>query len=348
MISTNTLGTLIDLYMDGEPDWRTSGGWHGARNEYPVREGSRNSEADNMKYALRDLRNTIINLKVGEDSATRTGLAAASHHLEDLHPDHFQPADLRAVQRHMIGIGLCRNQVNDRKNRILRFFRWMVSYGHCEQSTVDRLLNVTAVKPHYPGVRESKPVKSVDPSIVKKTLKCARPIVARAIGVQMLTGMRPKELVSMRLCDLRMSSSREAWEYLPEHHKTEHKRVRRIIKMGPEAQTMLREVISWRVSQGELADGEVRMPRMGDDDPRKVWPWNTVNGYYQAVSSAAKRAGVKWSPNQLRHYTLTLANAVLGLDTAAQVGGHTDKKTTQRHYVEPDNGLAEQFALKFG
>ena len=271
-----------------------------------------------------------------------------ARHLEDLAPDDFTPNDLRAVQRHMIDIKLCRNQVNARKNRILRFFRWAVSYGHCDHATVSKLETVGPVKAHYPGVRESKEVKAVPVDIVKKTIACARPVVARAIGVQLATAMRPKELVTMRICDLQLTPDREIWEYRPSSHKTEHKRIRRVIPIGPRAQAMLRDVIHWRSSQGELVDGELRVPRMGDQDERPIWPWTTVNGYYQAVKAAAKRAGVDWAPNQLRHYTLTLANQVLGDLAASQVAGHTDVKTTQRHYIEPDNAQAQEFANLFG
>lgn len=354
MAPGKTIGALIDVYMEGDLA-TVVGGWHGARREYPRRPDARHSEADNMFYALRDLGNTTVTLPAGDAQATRSGPVASSRHMEDLEPDAFTPADLRAVQAHMVRIGLCRNQVNARKNRILRFFRWMVNYGHAQQVTVDRLENVLPIKAHHPGVRLSKEVKAVAPEVVKRTMECAPHVLAQAIEVQLRTGMRPQELVNMRIGGLRLTHTRENWEYLPLWHKTQHKRTIRIIKCGPEVQVILRDRIDAIAAQGCLMDGEIVVPRIaapGADltggDQRRIWPWRTVGGYYQAIKRAAKRAGEDWAPNQLRHAALTLAAAVLGDKAAAQVAGHTDVRTTRQHYIEPNLGLAEQYAQDFG
>lgn len=49
--------------------------------------------------------------------------------------------------------------------------------------------------------KESKPVKPVDEQHVCSVLAHTTPVVAAMIELQLLTGMRPGELVTMRPCD---------------------------------------------------------------------------------------------------------------------------------------------------
>jgi integrase len=352
-MSELTVRNLVDLYLDGDP----ATGWHGARVEYAPKPGSRSSKADNMAYALRDLCNAVVPVPLDDPKATRRGLAAASRHVEELTPDQIMPSDLRAVQQHMIAINLCRNQINARKNRILRFFRWAAEYEYIDPAIVARLEVVRPIKKRHPGVRETRKVQAVADEVVAQTLACCRPVVARAIRLQRLTGMRPGELVRMRVCDIHAQRVLDAagddhvlWLYRPALHKTESHGVTRNIRLGPEAQAVLREQVSATTGQGELADGELRTPRLGDRaDERRVFPWARESSYYQAVQRAAERAGVpSWSPNQLRHRVGTHAVHERGEDVGAEILGHTDPRTTRRNYVDPHHRGADQYALDFG
>ena len=67
-----------------------------------------------------------------------------------------------------------------------------------------------------------------------------RLMLSRGAGkyVQLVTGMRPGEVVLMRACDIDMSG--KTWEYRPESHKTEHHGIERVIFLGPRAQTIAR------------------------------------------------------------------------------------------------------------
>ena len=57
------------------------------------------------------------------------------------------------------------------------------------------------------------------------------------IDVQLLTGMRPGEVVLMRTCDIDRSA--DVWVYRPEHHKTLHHGHDRAIYIGPKCQELL-------------------------------------------------------------------------------------------------------------
>ncbi len=55
-----------------------------------------------------------------------------------------------------------------------------------------------------------------------------------------------------------------------------------------------------------------------------------------------------WHPNQLRHAAATLARSEGGIETAQQICGHTQSKTTELVYAEVDQRRAIEFARKFG
>jgi len=328
-----TVGDFIDAYLVGYGDW------HGAEAEYPPRPGSRTTEAGNMAYALTDLRKTI---SVEPDGSPR--------HVANLRPDELRPGDLRACQQHMIDAGRCRSECNKRKNKILRWVRWLVEYEHADANIIARLEVVKAIKVSHPTVRNRKRVEDVPAEVVAATLRCCDPELRRAIQVQKLAGMRPGELIAMRVCYLHAGpSGRNLWAYRPLWHKTADKvRFRREIPLGPKAIELLREQASTMGEEMGLFGPTV--PKLGDQqDQRAIWRWKTVNGYYQAVKRASKRAKVaEWYPNQLRHATLTEASNAAGLETAASIGGHTDTKTTRDHYFHGHAEKAREWAEQHG
>jgi len=62
------------------------------------------------------------------------------------------------------------------------------------------------------------------------------------VQIQLVTGSRPGEIVSMRLGDL--STAGPIWEYAPREHKTEHQEKSRLILIGPKGQAVLQEFLS--------------------------------------------------------------------------------------------------------
>jgi integrase len=66
------------------------------------------------------------------------------------------------------------------------------------------------------------------------------------IQLQLRTGARPGEIVSVRTCDPKTTDA--VWEYRPLEHKTEHRGKTRIIVIGPVGQAILRPFLSESVS----------------------------------------------------------------------------------------------------
>jgi integrase len=57
------------------------------------------------------------------------------------------------------------------------------------------------------------------------------------IELQLVTGMRPSEVVLLRACDIDMSG--KIWEYRPASHKTEHQGIECVVFLGPRARPIV-------------------------------------------------------------------------------------------------------------
>jgi integrase len=107
------------------------------------------------------------------------------------------------------------------------------------------LQTVEGLRAGRSDARETAPVKPVSEKVVEATLLHMRPQVAAMVRLQLLTGMRPGEVVVMRGMDLEMTGT--VWAYRPGSdqgphgkHKTAHRGRSRVILIGPRAQEVLR------------------------------------------------------------------------------------------------------------
>jgi integrase len=152
----------------------------------------------------------------------------------DTKADEFGPLKLKAVREHLVTQGLCRTETNKRIGRIKRVFKWAVSEELASAGVHEALSTVTGLKFGRTSARESEPVKPVDDHTVELTLPYVTPQIAAMIRLQLLTGMRPGEVLRMRPCDIDMSS--DVWIYAPTGHKGRWRGHHRTIPLGPQAQ----------------------------------------------------------------------------------------------------------------
>jgi integrase len=197
--------------------------WQHAESYYRHADGTPTSEADNIRLALRPLR-----LLYGHTPATD-----------------FDSVALEAVRDEMIRGGRCRKRVNRDTNRIRLMFRWAASKKLVPVSIHESLVTVGGLKAGRSAARETAPVRPVADHIVAITIPSMRPQVAAMVQLQLLTGMRPGEVVLMRGMDLEMTG--KVWTYRPGSdagphgkHKTAHRGQERVILIGPRAQEVLR------------------------------------------------------------------------------------------------------------
>ena len=152
--------------------------------------------------------------------------------------EEFDPLRIKEVREVMIEKNWCRNLINRRIGMIRRMFKWAVSEQMVSPMILHGLQAVDGLKRGRSRAKESPPVKPVDERHVYAVLPYTTPVVAAMIELQLLTGMRPAELVTLRPCDIDRSG--KVWHYYPEKHKNQYRGIERIVSIGPRGQELLR------------------------------------------------------------------------------------------------------------
>ena len=133
------------------------------------------------------------------------------------------------------------------------------------------------------------------------------------VRLQYVTGMRPDEVCSMRICNI--DRSFDVWKYAPEGHKTEHHGRSRVIMLGPKAQRILQPLLN-RSEESYLFSPEELTQAAGVVGRLHYSHRYDRTSYRRAIDRAATRVGIKWSPNQLRHTYATYIRKHHGLEAA--------------------------------
>jgi integrase len=280
----------------------------------------------------------------------------------DTQADEFGPLKLKAVREHLVKQGLCRTETNKRIGRLKRVFKWAVSEELISPSVHEALRTVTGLKFGRTSARESEPVKPVEADTVELTLPYVTPQIAAMIRLQLLTGMRPGEVIRMRPCDI--DTSTDVWIYSPAGHKGRWRGHHRTIPLGPHAQKeiepfMKREETAFLFSPAEAEEYRHECRAIHRNRKTQVYPCElrarekrkqkarlrkskrpkgdcyTPASYRRAIKYGVTRSNrertkvdsealeiAKWSPYQLRHSFATKMRRDHGVE-AAQLGlGH--------------------------
>lgn len=308
---------------------------------YYRKDGEPTGEVQAMKYSLRPVVNLYGKTLVSE----------------------FGPMELKAVRETMIGSKLVRRLINHRINRIRRMFRWGVENAMVSSQVLYGLQAVSPLKAGRTFAPESKPVRPVPTDVLEKTREKMPPVLAAMLDLQRLTGMRPNELVIMRLMDIDRCDT--VWRYLPYSHKTQHHGKTRMIPLGPKCQAILLPYINesrpevflfspkkrmqeWNAKRREERKSPMtpsqanRRPKL---QPRRAPSDHyTPSSYAHAIAWACEQAGVeRWGPNRLRHNAATHLRRKYGLDVARVILGHSSPVITEV-YAEIDIAKAIEVA----
>lgn len=295
----------------------------------------------------------------------------------------FGPLAFKAVRQHMIDHQqLCRNEINRRMSRIKRAFKWAVSEELISPSVFHGLQAVAGLRRGRSQAVERDPVKPVPREVVEATIPYLSPQAAAICRLQLLTGMRPAEVLQMRPMDIDMRGA--VWLYTPRSHKTEYLGREKHVPLGPKAQEVLKpfldratdaclfspaEAEEWRNEQRALvrrSDRKTKIypcelrtrtrrkeSRKGKKRRRPFQPSYTPDSYRRAITygiNRARDAGVDvphWFPYQIRHTHGTEVRRQFGLEAAQVSLGHSSADVTQI-YAERDMLLAIEVARKIG
>lgn len=296
---------------------------------------------DNIDRALK-----LLCLDYGQTSAARLG-----------------PRRLKEVRSVMVGQGWKRGTVNAAVRQIVAAFRWATSEELVTADVHAALAAIPNLKRGEAGVKDGGRVSQAP----EAAIDAARPHLPRQIttmiDLQLITGMRPGEVVIMRRCDI--DTAGEVWIYRPATHKNAHRGVEREVLLGPRCIAMLQPFMDRLKLDGYLfspreahaeqrADG-AHAPRRENQQPtptatdRTIGEHYTAGSYRRAVHRACDKAQVdRWSPNQLRHNAATRLRREHGLEKAALMLGHSEATVTAKHYAERDRGALEAIVAKIG
>jgi integrase len=306
--------------------------WRHAERHYRDASGSSTRELDNFKDALQPL------LRLYGHTLARE----------------FGPLALRAVRDEMVRSGLARTTVNARINRVRRFFRWAASYELVPGAVVEALKTVAGLQRGRTDAPEPEDVKPVLVKHVEAVLPYLTRPVAAMVQIQLLTGCRTEEVLTLRQCDLTFGEPN--WEYRPASHKNAWRGQDRIIVLGPKAQAIIRPffrpdsaayLFSPQDAVGNLhvdRSWQRRSKRTPSELARrcKASPGSKHGARYPrrsyrlAIIRACRKAEIpEWTPLQLRHTAASIIRARFSLEAAQATLGHARRSTTEE-YAEPD------------
>jgi integrase len=296
----------------------------------------------------------------------------------------FGPLKLIDLRDHMIALDWSRKLINQRMGRIKRMFKWAVSRQMVSPVVYQGLMTVEGLKYGRSAARENPKRKPVAEQHVYAVLGHTTPVVAAMIELQLLTGMRPGEMVAIRPCDIERPDG-AIWHYCPEKHKNQHRGIERIVAIGPRGQELLRPFLlrletdycfspaeSEKMRREKLTEyrktpgscGNIVGSNRKEAPAKKPGLRYDSTSYAKAVKSAitacnkprraeAKAAEAepvlvpKWTPYQLRHTAATKVRKEMGYECAGATLGHTNMSATAI-YAERNQGLADEAAKRFG
>lgn len=232
-------------------------------------------------------------------------------------------------------IGWCRNVVNRRITRVKTVWKWAESEELVPAGSYHQLCTVRGLKKNAQGVRHTKKRQPAEWEEVKSVLRYCPPPVAVMLELQHWTGMRDCEVLIMRTCDIDRSG--DDWLYRPASDKNDWREDAepRVVSLGPQAEAV---VADW----------------LRENDPtaylfqaRPGKPYSTIS-FDQAVRRACRKAGVKFTPYQLRHEAKQRITRQYGLDGARAVLGQKSLGTTNQYGSAIDVKKASEIAREAG
>jgi integrase len=344
--------------------------WQHVEQHYRHLDGTPTSEQSDYKLSLRPLKHLY-----GHTTARDFGPLALKA-VRQLMMDGYEHP------KHGLQSKLARSVVNQRVGRIRRLFAWAVENEMVPSGVLHGLEAVRGLQRGRCTARETEPIKPVAEHIVNLTLPFLRPQVAAMVRLQLLTGMRPGEVVILRAIDIDMTGS--LWVYRPRHHKTAHRGQQRVVLIGPRAQEVVRQYLkpdveAFLFSPAEAVEAQhaqrgkerkTKVPPSQARRTRKAKPKRkpknhyTVASYGRAIARACEKADQAahqkdqtipedrvivphWHPHQLRHAKATEIRKEFGLDAARAVLGHRSPVITEV-YAELDLDKAAEVMGRLG
>src|SRR6056297_1425887 len=149
----------------------------------------------------------------------------------------FGPVKLREFRDVLVESGNSRKYVNRLTRIVVGLFRHAVSEELIDVDIVKRLETLPPLKRNQTSAPETQRRRPVRLEVVRATAAHLSPVLKAMLRVQLSTGMRPKELCSIRPTDI--DKSGEHWMYRPGDHKTAHHDIEKAVPIVDDARDAL-------------------------------------------------------------------------------------------------------------
>jgi integrase len=178
----------------------------------------------------------------GETSTELATFGAALKPLREMYGHlpvaEFGPLELRKWRDQQVGKRKwSRQYVNAQTRRVRHVFKWAVGHALVGPLVYQALTAVEGLSAGRTVAHENEPVGPVDDATVDATLPFLNRHIRGLIEFMRLTGCRPGEACSLRMCEVDRTGA--VWLFRPKHHKTKHRGKSRTIAIGPKAQAVL-------------------------------------------------------------------------------------------------------------
>jgi len=296
----------------------------------------------------------------------------------------FGPLRLKAVRDRLIAAGYARQNINRHVTRVRHVFKWATENELIPPSVFHGLMAVAGLRAGRSGARESEPVKPVPVEHVHAVLPFVSRQVAAMIKLQLVTGMRPGEVVLLRGADI--DTTGNLWLYKPAKHKTKIFGHERLIYFGPRAQEIIKPFLKLDPAaylfspadaereRREKLHAARKTPMSCGNKPgsnrvkhpkRKPGNGYDVPAFYRACIHGCDAANPpptdmtdpaelkawrklhRWHPHQIRHTLATELRKEYGLEGAQVVLGHRSLLATQI-YAEKNAEAAMKIMSQVG
>ncbi len=200
----------------------------------------------------------------------------------------FGPIALKAIREKMIGEGWNRKTINSRIHMARRIFRWGVEHELIPPAVIQALEAVEALKAGKSEAPEPGEVPPVAVEHVEATIPFMPAMVQKMVKLQLLTGMRPGELVILRAADIDTTGT--DWVYRPSTHKTKHIGKVREVPIGPRAKQILAPLLTVDLQAFIFSPATSEADRRAEAHARRKTPLNIGNVPGSNVKTRRSRA----------------------------------------------------------
>lgn len=198
---------------------------HHAEQHYRRPDGSETNEVSEYRLSLRPLVHLYGKSPAGDFGPLKVKAVRELLVSGYDHPKHGpQPALARTLINHRIG-------------RVVRMFKWAASDELVPAGVYHALKTVTGLQKGRSKARESEPVKPVAVAVVEATLPHMQPTPRAAARLQLLTGARAGELLTLKASDLVIGGT--VWLYKVQAHKGSWRGKTKTIPIGPRGQEVI-------------------------------------------------------------------------------------------------------------